>query len=105
MKINKQIKNYLEQIYYNHKNATSFSNIETIYKYIKGDGKINIDKETLKHWLLEQEVYSTHIAKKRPKHWSSIIIPYAKYMIDFDSAFLSSGDKIKNVVIGIRFIH
>jgi hypothetical protein len=102
MVLKDEIKKYLENIYYNHKNHTSFSNEDDLYKYIRSEGRYHISRETLKNWLLEQEVYTTHVGKHRPKHWSRIIVPSADYMIEMDSAFLNSGDKITKFVIGIN---
>ena len=91
MTISKRLHKYLHDLYYNPKRKTSFSNLQILYNYIKEEAKFNVDKDTLKKWLLEQEVYTTHLNKHRPKHWNKIIIPHSKYMFEFDTAFLNSG--------------
>lgn len=94
---------YLHSIYYNLEHVAGFSTLNVLYKYVREhSGKSNLSRDDVAQFLQKQEVYTTHLSKHRPKHWNKIIIPFEKYMYDFDTAHFNVGDaKYKYFVLGI----
>lgn len=101
MTLRKKITNYLNSIYYSPKHVAGFSSLGVMYNYIKHHGKFNISKSDVEEYLRKQELYTTHISKHKPKFWNKIVVPFERYMYDFDSGYLKSGDKTGFFVVGI----
>ena len=87
---------YLKSIYYNPKNPGGFSSVQKLYNAARDEGKYLISKKDVKQFLASSEVYTTHVDKKKAKHFYSIVVPYKNYMLDVDSGFLDLGEKSKN---------
>ena len=59
------LEKYLEGIFYDVKNAASFSGPEKLYKFVKQDGKHNVSKYRIRKWLQRQEPYSMQRPARR----------------------------------------
>ena len=101
MTLTDEAKQYLNTIYHNAKHPAAFSTLDVLYRHVKSHNRFNLSRKEVEDFLLANEVYTTHVGKHRPKHWSKIIVPYEKYMYEFDTAHLNTGDKIKHFVIGV----
>lgn len=67
---------YLKSIYYDPKHKASLSGIGRLYSHVKEEGKFHLTKKEVTKFLQSQEVYSTHVEKKRPKYWAGVVTPY-----------------------------
>lgn len=93
---------YLSKIYHNPKHPASYSSVQTLYDFVKRDGKHLLTKADVKHFLESEEVHSTHVKKPRAKKFYSIISPYPSYMIDVDSIYFEfPGEKMRRIIVGI----
>ncbi len=85
-------KAYLKNIYYQPQHEASFRGIDALYRFVKKDGVYDIKKPAIQTWLRENEVYSTHVAKNRAKHWYGMVVPKPGYQYDVDTGFFDFGD-------------
>lgn len=92
-KVSAEIDDYLKSIYYDPQHEASFSSPEALFKYVKSHKRYNLSRAEIKDWLQWQEVYTTHIAKRKPKHTSPVVVPYLQYQYDIDSGVLPSSHK------------
>ena len=58
--LNPKLTSYLESMYYDPKNAGSFSGPRALYKAVKSGGKRIISMGNIKKWLKSQETYTMH---------------------------------------------
>ena len=101
--LSKEIDKYLEDIYYNPKHEASYSSADRLYQFVKEDGKFSITKKDIDQFLARSEVYTTHVQKKKPKHFYSVVVPHKKYMLDVDSAYfdIGPGKHNKKVIVAV----
>ena len=82
--------NYLKELYYNPKNAASFSGPEKLHYFVKRDGKYDVSKYYIRKWLQQQEPYSLQRQNMKPKRtpiivagidsqWSTDLMDMVKY--------------------------
>lgn len=56
---------YLKSIYFDVNCPASFTGPGKLYQFVKSQGKYNISRNKIKHWLQEQDVYTLHKDIKR----------------------------------------
>ena len=88
-----KIDEYLKSIYYDPQNEASFSSPDSLFKYVKKHKKFSLTRAQINEWLKWQDVYTTHVAKRKPKHTSPVVVPYLRYQYDIDSGVLPSSHK------------
>ena len=102
-RLREEIDTYLREIYYNPRHEASFTYPNALYEWVKGHGRYKLSRAQIKDWLRWQEVYTTHIAKQKPKVHSPVIVPFIRYQYDVDSGWMFSSSKKskRNFVLAI----
>ena len=98
---------FLEKIYFDPKQPTSFGGVDKLYKFVQTKGK-DISSGDIKKWLSKQTTYSLYrkaIRKfKRPK----VIVPSKQYLWDSDTinygAFEKENDGFKYIAVFIDIL-
>ena len=101
--MNDEQKEYVKSIYYNTKGEASFSSIKSLYAKIKSDGLFDISMKNLSDFMKTQEVYTSHLSSKRPRHHLPIVSPNPNHGLELDSAVLPFKDDNEKpyIVVGI----
>lgn len=101
--MNEAEKAYVKDLYYNARGESSFGSAQALYRRIKKEGRFNIKKKDLIKYLQGQEVYHSHIVKKRQKRYARIVVPSPGHQVEFDSAYMPFPDRNRNkyLVAGI----
>ena len=86
--MNEEEKNYVKRLYYDEREPGSYASLKTLYKRIRNEGRYNIKRKDLLSFMKEQEVYTSHLAKKRLKHYAKVIAPTTNYSLEVDSALM-----------------
>lgn len=95
---------YLSELYYNPKNAASFSGPEKLHHFVMKDRKFDATRYEIRKWLQKQEPYSLQRQNIKPKRtpiivagidsqWSSDLMDMVKYS--------DSNDDYKYVLVAI----
>ena len=98
---------YLKEIYLNPSHPASFTNPQTLYRYIKKEGKFKISHSQIKRWIQKQESYSRNKSVKRNFQRGRVIVAGIDDQFDADLASLvyyaddNDGYKYLLVVIDI----
>ena len=89
----KEIDEYLKSIYYDPQHEASFSSPEALYSFVKRDKQYKMTRGQIKDWLQWQDVYTSHISKRKTKYNSPVVVPYLRYQYDVDSGVLPTSYK------------
>lgn len=79
---------YMKSIYYNPKNPASFSGLKKFSNYIKKNSPLTISSKEIKHWLSNQDVYTTHAPVIRKFKRAKVISGYPRFQYDSDTAYM-----------------
>ena len=79
---------YLKEIYFNPDHPGSFEGIDKLYKIVKKEGKFQISKEKIRHWLQNQISYSLNKPVKRNFKRGRVIVEGINDQFDADLASL-----------------
>ena len=60
---------HLEKIYYDPAHVAAHSGIDKLYKFVKNEGRFTYSRKEVKDFLLNQDVYTGHVVKKKAKHF------------------------------------
>ena len=94
-------RDYLHSVYYDSKIPVAFSSLPTFFKFITENSTLPFSREEVKYWLLEQEVYTTNINKRKRKQQYGVTTPAPQFQYDVDSAYFKSGVGRKYFILAI----
>jgi len=90
---------YMKSIYFDAKHPAGFSKVNKLYHAVKD--RYNIGRRDVVNFLLQQDTYTGHVVKKKPKHFYGITIPRPNFMLELDTAHFNFGTKFKYFIVGI----
>lgn len=96
-----EIKEYLDKIYYDIQHPASYSGINAIEKVVNKDRNVKINRKQITDYLKEQEIYTTHVDRKNPKHFTPVTVPSSNWMMDADVAYFDFKGEHK-YVLGVK---
>ena len=101
--MNQEEKTYVKSLYYGEREPASYASVKTLHKRIKNEGRYNIKLKDLVSFLKGEEVYTSHLAKKRLKHYAKVIAPTTNYSLEVDSALMPFGrrNRMKYAIVGV----
>ena len=82
--MDQNLNDYLKDVYYNPSNSASFSSATKLYQKAKQDNK-KITLNKIKHWLENQNTYTSHKEVQRKIRTQHVYSPYIGYMYDLDT--------------------
>ena len=81
------VKDYLQKLYYDPTEPTSFTGLDKLWRKIKVQPRFkNVKKRDVKEWLQQQDTYTLHKPIKRKFKRNKVIVPHIDYMWDLDLA-------------------
>ena len=103
MKLTKEQKSYVLDIYYSLRGSDSYGSLNAIYNHVKREGKHRITKASIAELLSGEEVFHSHLSKHRPKHYAKIVVPEVGYQLEMDVAYMPfpRKNRAKFLVLGI----
>ena len=102
MALDNKVRKYLYKIYHNISNKASYSSPQRLFEYVKKDDKFDITLKQVQDFLDGEEVYTTHVEKKKPKSFYNMHVPYSKYMTQLDTFFFEfENEPKKRIILGI----
>jgi hypothetical protein len=90
----------LSDLWYNVENPSAFSGINGFWNSVK-ERKLNVTKQQVKNWLLDQEVYSKYAPVRQNFRRNKIISWGLSYMFQAD---LADMQKLSKMNSGINFL-
>lgn len=102
MVLDQDKREHMESIYYDPGHVAGYASANDLYKFLKKEGLYVISRKEVDEFLQSSEVHTTHLEKKRAKHWYGVTTPGPGYMVDIDTGYFDLGKgPYKYVIIGI----
>ena len=88
----------MANIYYSPENKAEFRGVNTLAKEANKSGEHKITRKQVKSYLEQQEIYTTHVHKKRPKFFTRLTVPGSNWQVDADVAYFDFKSKYRFVL-------